>query len=113
MDLQLNIFSRKLEGKEGVNRVEGEYLGRAVKEDAHGRSETALRFEQHLAAGATRSDGRSEKFSRRVGSRNGEGEYGTLGMARVGVEDGAALCAGATGIGGIFLIASANDFAVV
>ena len=81
MNLQLNIFSCKLEGKEGVDRVEDENLGRSVKKDAHGSIEAALRFEQHLAAGATRSNGRSEKFAGRVGRRNGEGEHGTLGEA--------------------------------
>ena len=113
MNLQLNIFSCKLEGKEGVDRVKDENLGGAVKEDAHGSIEAALCFEQHLAAGATRSDGRSEKFARRVGCRNGEGEYGTFGEACVGVENGAALGARATGISGIFLVAAADDFAVV
>ena len=113
MNLQLNIFSCKLEGKEGVDRVEDKNLGRSVKEDAHGSIEAALRFEQHLAAGATRSNGRSEKFAGRVGRRNGEGEHGTLGEACVGVEDGAALGARATGISGIFLVAAADDFAVV
>ena len=113
MNLQLNIFSCKLEGKEGVDRVEDKNLGRSVKEDAHGRVEAALRFEQYLATGATRSNGRREKFSGRVGCRNGEGEYGTFGEACVGVENGAALGASATGISGIFLVAAADDFAVV
>ena len=113
MNLQLNIFSCKLEGKEGVDRVEDKDLGRSVKENAHGSVEAALCFKQYLAAGATGSDGRSKKFAGRVGCRNGEGEHGTLGEACVGVENGAALGASATGVGGIFLIASANDFAVV
>ena len=113
MNLQLNIFSCKLEGKEGVDRVKDKNLGRSVKEDAHGSIEAALCFEQHLAAGATRSNGRSEKFAGRVGRRNGEGEHGTLGEACVGVENGAALGARATGISGIFLVAAADDFAVV
>ena len=113
MNLQLNIFSSKLEGKEGVDRVKDKNLGSPVKENAHGRVEAALRFEQHLATGATRSNGRREKFSGRVGCRNGEGEHGTLGEACVGVENGAALGAGATGIGGVLLIASADDVAIV
>ena len=111
--LQLDIFSCKLEGKEGVNGVEDENLGSPVKENAHGGVEAALRFEQHLAAGATGSDGRSEKFAGRVGCHNGEGEYGTLWEACVGVENGAALGASATGVSGIFLVAAADDFAVV
>ena len=113
MNLQLNIFSCKLEGKEGVDRVKGENLRCAVEQDAHGRIEAALRFEQYLTAGATGCDGGGEKLSGCVGSGYGENEDGTFGVAGVGVENGATLCAGATGVGGIFLIAPANDFAVV
>lgn len=111
--LQLNIFARKLERKEGVDRVEGENLRCAVKQDAHGCVEATLRFEQYLTAGATGCDGGGEKLSWCVGGGNGKDEYGTFGVASVGIENGAALCAGATGVGGIFLIASANDFAIV
>ena len=102
-----------MEGKEGVDRVKDKNLGRAVKEDAHGSIEAALRFEQHLTASATGRDGGGEKFSGCIGGGNGEDEYGTFGVASVGIENGATLCAGATGIGGVFLIASADDFAVV
>lgn len=66
-----------------------------------------------MTAGTTRRDGGGEKFSGCVGGGNGEDEYGTFGVASVGIENGATLCAGATGIGGVFLIASADDFAVV
>ena len=111
--LHLNIFSCKLEGKEGVDRVEGENLRCAVEQDAHGCVEAALRFEQNLTAGTTGCEGGGEKLSGGVGSGNGENEYGTFGVASVSIENGAALGTGATGIGGIFLIASANDFAIV
>ena len=111
--LHLNIFSCELEGKEGVNRIKGEDLRRAVEQDAHGRIETALRFEQYLTAGAAGGDGGGEKLSWCVGGGNGKDEYGTLGVAGVGVENGATLGTGATGIGGVLLIASADDFAVV
>ena len=111
--LQLYILSCKLEGKEGVDRVEGKNFRGAVKQDAHGRVEAALRFEQYLTAGTTGCDGGGEKLSWSVGGGNGKDEYGAFGVASVSIENGATLCAGATGIGGIFLIASANDFAIV
>ena len=102
-----------MEGKEGVDRVEGKNFRGAVEQDAHGCVEAALRFEQHLTAGATGRDGGGEKLTWCVGGGDGENEYGTFGVASVGVENGATLCACATGVGGIFLIASANDFAIV
>lgn len=111
--LQLNIFARKLEWKEGVDGVEGKNFRCAVEQDAHGCVEAALRFEQYLTAGAAGRDGGGEKLAWCVGGGNGKDEYGTFGVAGVGIENGAALCAGATGVGGIFLIASANDFAIV
>ena len=111
--LQLYILSCKLEGKEGVDRVEGKNFRGTVEQDAHGCVEATLCFEQYLTAGATGCDGGGEKFSGCVGGGNGENEYGTFGVAGVGVENGATLCAGATGVGGIFLITPANDFAVV
>ena len=111
--LHLNIFSCKLEGKEGVDRVKGENLRCAVKQDAHGCVEAALRFEQYLTAGSAGCDGGGEKLSGGVGSGNGENEYGTFGIAGVGIENGATLGAGATGVSGVLLIASANDFAIV
>ena len=111
--LQLYILSCKLEGKEGVDRVEGKNFRGTVEQDAHRCVEAALRFEQYLTAGTTGCDGGGEKLSRCVGGGNGEDEHGALGVASVSIENGAALCAGATGIGGIFLIASANDFAIV
>ena len=66
-----------------------------------------------MTAGATGRDGGGKKFSGGVGSGDGENEYGTLGVAGVGIENGAALGTGATGIGGVLLIASADDFAIV
>ena len=72
-----------------------------------------MRFEQYLTAGATGCDGGGEKFSGGVGGGDGENEYGTFGVASVSIENGATLGAGTTGIGGVLLIASANDFAVV
>ena len=111
--LQLYILSCKLEGKEGVDRVEGKNFRGTVEQDAHGCVEAALRFEQHLTAGATGCDGGGEKLSWCVGGSNGENEHGTFGVAGVGIENGATLGAGATGIGGVLLIASADDFAIV
>ena len=111
--LHLNIFSCELEGKEGVDRVKGKNFRGTVEQDAHGCVEATLCFEQYLTAGATGCDGGGEKLSWSVGGGDGENEHGTFGVAGVGIENGATLCAGATGVGGVFLIASANDFAIV
>lgn len=84
----------------------------AIKQDAQRLVVAVLHFEHDLAAGSAGRDRLWKKLAVGASGSYGQRAHGLVGVARVGIEEGGTFGTQPRGIGGILLIAAAEQRAV-
>ena len=104
---------RVLEREQVADRLEYESVSCAVEQDTQGTAVAVLRLYEYLPAGAAGGDGRFAESTVVCACGYGDGGRSQMGIARIGIEHGAAFRASARRVSRILLIAAADRRSVL
>lgn len=103
----------KLEGEQVADAVEEIDFLVAYEEDAEGLAVALLRLNEHLTTNTAGAYGLRGEVAVRAASGDGDGRGGNVGMVGIGIEHRTALGTYCGRIGGVLLVASLDDFAIL